>query len=248
MSATMIKKMLRGSSWGMLKLALGVTATCVLMGANDEGCGGDEPVEPPPEACPPGHHVEMVCDDDCGPKPLDHNQQDPSCYETCVPDSICPDGTYEEWVCEGGDDVVCLGLDCPEPQPREEKCYPTCVPCGPGMREEWICEVRPEPLPDPMIECNDPGCDPVPPPEECYSTCVPIEGCEPGYHEEWICEARPYEDPNNTPPEDVCYPICTPDNQCPPDTYPVFECDEYDCWETCVGRDPNEPPPEPQPM
>jgi hypothetical protein len=157
----------------------------------------------------------------------------------CVPDPICPDGFYEEWVCEGGDmpvndQSICLDPNGCPPEPGE--CYPMCVPvdpCGPGFHEEWACTEPVEPQMGGGMEepsCNDPmGC-----PDQCYPICVPDNPCEPGYHEEWVCGPVTMEqsiclDPNGCEPgPEECYPICAPD--C------VVVCDEYNmCWEDCSG-------------
>ncbi|MEZ4446616.1 MAG: hypothetical protein R3B72_46485 [Polyangiaceae bacterium] len=176
----------------------------------DPGSWGG-PDEPPPVSTgsgmvPPGPHPE-------------------ECYEICVPDSFCPPGTYEEWVCEGtgmGPGEPCLDPNgCPEPpvEPGEE-CYPVCVPenvCGPGFHEDLVCS---DPMPGPCLDPN--GCPPEP--GECVPTCVPDEDeCPPGTHLDFFCD------------ETGCSEICWGDEEpCPPGLIPEVQCDQYGCFEICI--------------
>lgn len=218
-----IQSILRGR---LLHTALGIGAVMFLTGAQGDGCVGGqdpEPQPPPWEVCPPGSHLELVCDPGCGDghrpdqggEAVDflYSEEDPTvrpegCVEMCVPDSICPEGTYEETICEGWgyDETLCLDPEgCPQPPPQEE-CYTTCVPfnhCGPGEIEEWVCE---------LVE---PG------------LCLDPQGCPP--------------------PREDCYPICIPgEDWCGPYGEPIEICDQWGCWQECYPYE-GEPPPEPLP-
>lgn len=230
----------------LVHTAVGVAAVLLLTGANGEGCGGGEETTQPPEpACPPGSHAELVCDHDCGEVPVDdgmgqYNETDPQqpepqpepvpvpgeCYTMCVPDSICPEGTYEETVCQGG------GYEGD--------------PGGMGEEPQSLC-LDPE-------GCEEP--EPPPYWEECYTTCVPINNCGPGEIEEWVCETSMEEgvclDPEGCPqPPEECYPVCVPEEDwCGPYGEVVEVCDEWGCWQECyptMEEQPDEPPPEPEP-
>jgi hypothetical protein len=174
--------------------------------------GCEPPVhEDPPLPCPPGHHVELICDDvialEGGTHPDDCGGE---CYEQCVPDSACPEGSYEQWVCEdvvahGGDDVVCQGEGC------TPGCYLTCVPietCPPNHHEEWICV-------EPPVETDEapssggatPGAPSQPPPEECYLECVPNDPCPEDTVAQTVCG-------ESFPPQ--CWTECVPEPWCEP--------------------------------
>jgi hypothetical protein len=218
---------------------LAAAAIFVLMGAKGEGCGGgggggdpgDPPEPPPPLECDPGFHVETVCDDSCNGE----------CHDECVPDALCPDGTYEQWVC-AGDEVVCMGDGCPPPP--EPSCWVECVPidsCGPGWHEQWVC--------DPMQA--DPS---LPPEEQCYLTCVPDDTCGPGEHEEWIC------DDVGPCSHDKCVEGPALSEQCDLGIATICQVDPYCCevaWDAiCVSEvasvlgqtcgDPSDYPPPPE--
>ncbi len=274
------------------RATMGAVALFVLMGAKGDGClGGGGPGEdddpntqpPPVEPCPPGHHLELVCDDhgcdddvpypgdpgDPGEPPPDwEGDPEPAwggtsgggagepmttyppeppgeCVEICVPDEVCPEGTYEEIVCEGwgyGPEPTtpCLdpnGCQEPPPPPGEEECYSTCVPidiCPPGEVEVWVCDEGDGQGGYGQGICLDPqGCQEPPPPEpgECYPICMPQE-CPPGTQLDLVC------DPYGCWEECVGYP-----NECPPGTYPDFECDGYgNCNEICWPIDAPCPP------
>jgi hypothetical protein len=255
--------------------AVGMAALFILMGAKGEGCfgggggggeGGGDPEPPPPAECPPGMHAELVCDDhgcdddpwmDDGPNEGGgaeaswYDDQPPTvpgdCEEICVPDDVCPEGSYEELVCNGGPEPppptgggggICLSPegcgqggepgypDYPD-QGWEEECFSVCVPydeCGPGHHEEWVCE-EPEPYPGPCLspggcqgEPGDPG------PEECFPICVPDgEICPPGMEPDSQCD------------EYGCWEECLPNGgECPPELLPMTVCDENGCWDECV--------------
>ncbi len=216
-----IQRIARGRFWHAV---LGAGAVLFATGAHGDGCGGGgetEPQPPPWEACPPGSHLELVCGpgcDDHGPyegEALPYNPDDPrqspdSCVEMCVPDSICPEGTYEETICEGwADEGLCFDPQgCPHPEPPPETCYTTCVPigpCGPGETEAWVCEE----VADPAM-CFDPeGCPP--PREQCYPVCIPSDDCGPDGEpvelcDDWGCwqECGPYG--GDPPPEPLPEP------------------------------------------
>lgn len=248
----------KGTAW---RATMGAVALFVLMGAKGEGCfNGGDPTEDdgtaypePPEPCPPGHHLELVCDEPgCGDDPYPYPDEPPpgwegqgagdpttwlppeppppqECQEICVPDQVCPEGTVEEVVCTGS---------------------------GQGM------EPYPGPCLDPM-GCPEP---PPPPEEECYSTCVPIDVCPPGEVEVWVCDEgmsgggggicldpQGCQEPPPPEPGD-CYPVCMP--QEPVCIAWEVVCDPMDpmmgCWEECIEYgdpgdpgDPGEPPPPP---
>lgn len=218
-----------------------VAAVFVLTGAKGNGCGGSEsepPVEPPVIVdCAEGFHLETICEDSC----------DGQCTEECVPDSACPEGSYEEWVCGpvalelGMPDCDPDGEGCVPPPPAPEECWLACTPidpCGPDAHEEWICEGVVEPDP------SDPD---QPVSEACYPICVSNTVCEPGYHEEWFCDGVVDEENGGGGQADDpsgCYPACVPD-LCPPDTYETTVCEGWDgegepppqdlCWTECVS-------------
>lgn len=215
--------------------ALAFGAFFILTGAKGEGCGpiggdgddggtagGDPGVE-----CPAGSHLEQKCD-----------EYQLFCWDECVPDESCPDGTVLDYVCDPVpmDDPMCTdpNVDCGG---GGGQCYPTCVPidpCGPDAHEEWVCEgIEPQ-------DCNDP-------PSQCYPICVPNDNCGPGMHEEWVCEEPGVDpmDPNQPPGEPQCYPICVPDPMCPPGTHEEVQCGQPEpaddqmippdeCWVSCV--------------
>ena len=230
---------MRRNNLSWLHGLMGIGAVVFLTGADGGGCTPEEPPPPEEPACPPGEHLELVCDPEVC--------MGQGCIEMCVPDSPCPEGTYEEWVCDDpvsmedpqAPESICVDPNgCP---PEPGGCYPICIPvnpCEPGSHEEWVCQSEPC---DPMLQnceptqppCEDPmsqNCEP--PPEECYPICVP-DMCEPGTHEEWVCEPVYYEeqticvDPMGCPPPpEECYPVCVPDCQ--------WVCDEnMNCWEEC---------------
>src|SRR5262245_22342386 len=101
---------------GIVITALFALTACDVKETGGGGSGGDP--KPQPIPCEPGFHVESVCDDTC-------NQP---CKDECVPDSVCPEGTVEQWTCVGPAppydvDVVCDdGMDCPPP-PDPGGCY-----------------------------------------------------------------------------------------------------------------------------
>ena len=270
----------------LVRTAVGVTALFVLTGANGEGCGGGEeppePPEPPTAECPPGEHLELICDEPCDDhgypgypgqpgEPGDPN--DPAipetdigtsssvttggggetppypgeCVEICVPDNPCPEGFYEELICEGwcegypgepNDPGICLDPEgcegeIPEPPPGGEcfeECWTECIPvdnCGPGYVEEWVCED----VPQPEGLCLDPQGCPEPPPGECYPICVPDGGwCGPDAELIVVCD------------DWGCWEECFPINaECPPGMYLDVVCDQYGCYETCVELGEPEP-------
>jgi hypothetical protein len=230
------------------RVAAGLLAVFGLMGADGDGCNIDEtPVEPPPPACPEGTHAEYVCDENCG------MGEEPSCYETCVPDQVCPEGTYEEWYCDAiyyEDPEYCLDpMGCPPPEPGE--CYPVCVPidvCGYGYHEEIICDpIAPEPWWDPGMGGAGAGMG--------AGGAGAAGGWEPG---DGMGAAGGWEpgdgmgagDPGGDPgmggasPGGECYSICVPDLSCEPGTHeewicPMIECEDPmgcpgECTPVCV--------------
>ena len=90
--------------------------------------------------------------------PADPNLPPEACYLTCVPDGVCPPGTYEQTVCEGWD-----GQGEPPPEPI---CWTECVgepTCPPGQHQEIEC--YPDSVDGPcQLVCVDDG-EPVPPPQ-----------------------------------------------------------------------------------
>ena len=309
-------KSLRRLTYGTsAKLTLSSVAFLLLTAAKGDSClPGDEtqpePEPPPPtEVCPPGSHVETICEGgdpgygahdpgygahdpglppDCGhpngpPLPMGETgsgaydgytgsgcdngntgSHEPGCdcgcgcYDICVPDEVCPPGSYEEWICEDPSQPLDFCEDpngCP---PEPGQCYPLCVPfepCGPDMHEEWMCFGEPPPPPDGPCLHPD-GCEPPPPPPEdaCELICVPNDGCGPDMHEEWICDEPPPPpdgpclDPDGClPPEpgpEGCYPTCVPDGPCPPGSDVIIACNDElgECWAECVPVDPGCPP------
>jgi hypothetical protein len=226
-------------------------ALLVLMGANAEGCGGEAPppeetTEPgePGQPCGPGEHLEVACP---GHEP--GCEEPPECIEVCVPDDVCPEGTFEELVCEPPmtepgfppepgepplEPQLCLDPNGCEhetpPGPGQGECQLICVPhgeCLPGEHEELICD---EPIEPPHnFICLDPnGCEgPPPPPEpgECFSICVPDEECGPGEIIEWVCEpVEPYDfNEGEPPPPEECFPVCVPMHEPEPQPEPLPE-------------------------
>ncbi len=236
-------------------LAFGVAATFALMGADGDGCQlgdvlVDPPPEPQPEPCPQGMHLDVVCDTHA----CDDGQPG-DCYEICVPEQVCPEGTYEEWICaepaQPGDMGFCMDPEGCFDDPTVGGCYPICVPvdlCGPGMHEEIHCEGDgwddPQPPPPPP---GDDGMGGHSPGDDGMGGHSPgddgMGGYSPGEPE--LPEPPPDEPPPDPmevpvpppPPPGECFPICVPDEDdypCPPGTFPGVECYEMDCWETCV--------------
>ena len=88
----------------------------------------------PASPCDAGYHEEQQCDPQplsdppsgsagSGDQPTDPNGE---CYSVCVPDT-CPDGTYEQTVCDGG---VVSGPqpDCGDADCAVESCWIECMP------------------------------------------------------------------------------------------------------------------------
>lgn len=227
--------MLRIKKIVSLQAGVAAAALMFLAGASDEeGCGG-EPPPPPPPACEEGYHIDTVCEPACDDY-LAEGEDYPgcdvyNCYDTCVPDEDCPEGTYPQWVCYDEEVPVDCGMgeDCGG---GGTGCYLECIPadpCGPGFHEEWICGGDPG-LPEPLPGEPD-GMDEPLPPEECYLTCVP-DGCPPGTIEQTICtDVMPSDDPM-IPPEEECWTECVPEESCPPGTHPEEVCEVHpDCTE-----------------
>lgn len=261
-------------------------AMVVLTGANGEGCSppGDpgDPVDPPvepPNPCEPGTHLELICEPHpCDDYPVVHHGEeggdqepghpgepiDENCFEACVPDDVCPEGTQEQLICiepmPYPDEPVCIqenGEPCddvpPPPPPPEEECFVECVPiddCGPGFYQEWICEGYVEgdpgdpdgdaPLSMPCYDDDDGNCEP-PPPEECYPICLPVDECGPGFHEEFICEEPPQPPPEPCDPDGNCEEPQNGGGEDPGDIGPDDPTDPF-CEAICVPDDPACPP------
>jgi hypothetical protein len=179
--------------------------------------------DPPPVACPEGSHLELVCDHGCadgwygdddigygsgstgsggpnmgssgsgydpGAPPIEPTGE---CQEICVPDDVCPEGSYEQIVCGGYSEPnqggLCLDPNGCDPQlepPPVEECYSVCMPyepCGSGgegyvVCDDWGCWEECgwnecPPGSEPFVECDEYGCwetcfgdDDVPPDPE----------------------------------------------------------------------------------
>ncbi len=187
-------------AFGALVVLTGAKGDCgglVDGDGDDDGQGGSTPIE-----CEPGSHLETKCD-----------EYGIICWDECVPDELCPDGTVLDYVCDPLEPTDCMDPNQPDCGGGGGQCYPVCVPvdpCGQGYHEEWVC--------DPGIPEN---CDQPPP--GCYPICVPDNNCGPGMHEEWVCDQDM--DPNNPDP---CYPICVPDPICGPGFHEEIVCNEPD--------------------
>ena len=105
----------------LMKIAFGVTAACMLMGADTQGCNNVDtaPTEEPPaqQFCEPGWHLDLIrqpgCDggDHTGPAlPETYEPVGPDiptapppdgCDEVCVPNSPCPEGFFPAEILRG---------------------------------------------------------------------------------------------------------------------------------------------------
>jgi hypothetical protein len=155
------------------------------------------------------------------------------------PPAHCPEGTYEDWICQemgydcGSED------DCTMPPPAE--CERVCVPidpCGDGQSKQLLCS-------DEYGSSGTGGCDEF---GNCWSyseprceeVCAPTE-CAYGEHLALECIYYDYGYPEGgggeAYPGEECYGVCVPDSACPAgyheETVCTY-CDEPECWTTCV--------------
>ena len=120
------------------------------------------------EPCPAGQHLETQCYEvdclavegvDCG--------GGGACEDVCVPDSFCPPGTQETYVCAEPPVSGCM----PEEPlaPCELACVPVDPSCGPGQHLETQCQGN---------VCQE-G-EPCPEIAECFDVCVDDGLCPEG--------------------------------------------------------------------
>ncbi|MBI4704524.1 MAG: hypothetical protein HY744_25760 [Deltaproteobacteria bacterium] len=209
----------------VLVAAVSITA---LMGADAEGCGGaaTDPVADEGEGqapaglvCEPGFHVDAVCEPKQGPKGEQKGEEakddGPKCHEACVPDGVCPRGTWEHLVCGG-----------PPPKPGK-----------PG--EKLDEDAKPLPFLGKEKGGGDEAGEKPPLPGECAVKCIPFDRCAPRFHMELVCKEPSKEEPKPEPkgepeeegkpgkpelPPPGCKELCVPDPICPPDLIERVVC------------------------